>query len=115
MIHKHVDNGAGGVEFLVRDSLSFGRMNSIPSKRLASILGFRSVRALQKQIERERAAGAVILSDPRGGGYYLSEDPVSLERFIRTLNARAANTLRAAQSAQRALDAAAGQARLEEV
>ena len=93
----------------VRDSLHFGRDNAISSRDLAEALGFQTVRDLQKQIERERAAGAVILSDCHGGGYYLSDDPVELLRFTRTLNARARNTIKAAQSAQRALDAAAGQ------
>ena len=91
------------------DSLKYGRENAIPSKELAETLGFRSVRDLQKAVEAERAAGAVILSDPCGGGYYLSDDPAELRRFTRTLNARAKNTLKAAESAQRALDAATGQ------
>lgn len=93
----------------VRDSLPFGRENAIPSKDLAEALGFQTVRDLQKAIERERASGAVILSDCHGGGYYLSNDPEELLRFTRTLNARARNTIKAAQSAQRALDAATGQ------
>lgn len=94
------------MDMKVFDSLHYGKENAIPSKALAKALGFQSVRDLQKQIERERAAGAVILSDPCGGGYYLSNDPHELRRFTRTLNARAKNTLRAAESAQRALDAA---------
>lgn len=94
------------MDMKVFDSLRCGKENAIPSKTLAKALGFQSVRDLQKQIERERAAGAVILSDPCGGGYYLSHDPHELRRFTRTLNARAKNTLRAAESAQRALDAA---------
>lgn len=93
----------------VFDSLRYGKENAVPSKILAKALGFQSVRDLQKQIERERAAGAVILSDPCGGGYYLSDDPAELLRFTRTLNARARNTIKAAQSAQMALDAATGQ------
>lgn len=93
----------------VYDVLRYGRDNAIPSKDLANALGFQTVRDLQKQIERERAAGAVILSDCHGGGYYLSNDPEELLRFTRTLNARARNTIKAAQSAQRALDAATGQ------
>ena len=80
---------------------------------LAEALGFRSVRDLQKQIEKERAAGAVILSDPCGGGYYLSDDPAELLRFTRTLEARARNTIKAAESARRALDAATGQESME--
>lgn len=93
----------------VQSSLFYGRENAIPSKTLAEVLGYPSTRELQKQIERERAAGAVILSDSHGGGYYLSNDPDELRRFTRTLNARARNTIRAAQSAQMALDAASGQ------
>lgn len=93
----------------VYDSLRYGREKAIPSKALAETLGFRSVRDLQKAVERERAAGAVILSDPCGGGYYLSNDPDELRRFTQTLNARARNTMKAAESAQRALDAATGQ------
>ncbi len=93
----------------VLDLLHYGRENAIPSKALAKAVGFQSVRELQKQIERERAAGAVILSDPCGGGYYLSNDPAELRRFTRTLHARARNTIKAAESAQRPLNAVAGQ------
>ena len=95
---------------VIYDFLRYGRKNAISSKALAEALGFRTVRELQKQIERERAAGAVILSTCHGGGgYYLSQDPEELHRFTKTLNSRAANTFKAAQSAQRALDAASGQ------
>lgn len=100
------------MDMKVFDYLHYGKENAIPSKILAKALGFQSVRDLQKQIERERAAGAVILSDPCGGGYYLSNDPAELRRFTQTLNARARNTMKAAESAQRALDAATGQERM---
>ena len=101
------------MDMKVFDSLRYGKENAIPSKTLAKALGFQSVRDLQKQIERERAAGAVILSDPCGGGYYLSNDPAELLRFTRTLEARARNTIKAAESAHRALDAATGQESME--
>lgn len=97
----------------VRDSLQYGRENAIPLKVLAAALGFSSVRDLQRAVEAERAAGAVILVDSSGGGYYLSDDPAELERFTRTMNARARNTMRAAISAQQALDDATGQQRVE--
>lgn len=100
------------MQFRVRDSLYYGKGNAIPSKQLAKLLGFRSVRDLQKRIEFERAHGAVILSDPCGAGYYLSDDPAELAKFTRTLNARARNTIRAAESAQRALDEVTGQERM---
>ena len=101
------------MRFLVRDSLRYGKAAAIASKPLAEALGFRSVRELQKQIERERSAGAVILSDPCGGAYYLSDDPAELLRFTRTLEARAKNTIKAAESAHRALDASTGQKSME--
>ncbi len=97
------------MNFRVRDSLHYGKSNAIRSKALAKSLGFRSVRDLQKRIELERAHGAVILSDACGAGYYLSNDPSELERFTRTLNARARNTIRAEESAQRALNNLTGQ------
>lgn len=100
------------MKFRVRDSLHYGKESAIPSKTLAKALSFRSVRELQKAVEAERAAGAVILCDSQGAGYYLSDDPVELRKFIKTLNARAKNTIRAAESAQRALDAATGQERI---
>ena len=103
----------GTVKLKVRDALPFGRENAIPAKALADALGFPTTRELRKQIERDRAAGAVILSDCHRGGYYLSNDPEELRRFTRTLNARAKNTAKAAQSAQEALDAATGQERME--
>ena len=46
----------------ITDYLPTGKENAIPSKTLAEILGFDTVRELQKAIERERQAGAVILS-----------------------------------------------------
>lgn len=101
------------MNFPVRDFLRFGRENAIASKRLAATLGFSTVRDLQAEVARERAAGAVILSDTHGGGYFLSDEPAELERFARTLEARARNTVLAAQSARRALDAATGQQAVE--
>lgn len=94
---------------IVYESLNYGRENAVKSTELARRLGFKTVRELQKHIEAERAAGYVILSDSQGAGYYLSNDPVELRRFVNTLNARAANTIRASESAQRALDSATAQ------
>ena len=93
----------------VYDVLPYGLENAVPTKELVRILGLQNDRELRKQIERERAAGAVILSDCHRGGYYLSNDPEELRRFTRTLQSRARNTAKAAESAQRALDAASGQ------
>lgn len=94
---------------IVYASLQYGRKNAIRSATLARLLGFKTVRELQKQVEVERAAGYVILCDSQGAGYYLSDDPEELRRFVNTLNARARNTIKAAQSAQQALNELTGQ------
>lgn len=94
---------------IVYSSLQYGRENAIRSADLAKMLGYKTVRELQKQVESERSAGYVILCDSHGAGYYLSDDPVELRRFINTLNARAVNTIRASESAQRALNDITGQ------
>ena len=96
----------------IYDLLPEGREAAIPARDLARIVGLSSTRSLQHQIERERAGGAVILSRS-DGGYYRSNNPEELRRFIRTLDARAKNTARAAASARQALDAATGQVRME--
>ena len=98
---------------IVYDALQFGRKNAIPAKTLMQLLGFRNKRSLQHQIERERNAGFVILADFESGGYFKSNDPDELRQFTRTMNAKARNTLRALESAERALDAATGQQRME--
>lgn len=96
----------------IYDLLPEGRESAIPARDLARMVGLPSVRQLQEAIARERSAGAVILSRV-DGGYYRSSDPEELHRFIRTLDARAKNTARAAASARQALDAATGQTGME--
>lgn len=87
--------------FPVRDLLSEGKENAIPAKDLTDILGMGSVRELQQEIARERAAGAVILSTCQdGGGYYLPATDQEVREFIRTLESRGKNTLLALKSAR---------------
>ena len=97
----------------ITDYLPTGKENAIPSKTLAEILGFDTVRELQKAIERERQAGAVILSTcTEGGGYFLPANETEIREFIRTLSNRAKNTRRSMESALVALDGMTGQMRL---
>ena len=85
----------------IADFLPRGAENAVPSRYLVNILGFRSVRDLQKAIERERNAGAVILSTcTDGGGYFLPDSPEEIRRFIRTLSSRARNSDKALESAR---------------
>lgn len=102
------------MKMIVRDCLPYGRENAVSGKVLSVALGLPGVRELQRQIAREREAGAVILSDQHRGGYYLSDDPEELQQFVQTMNAKARNTARAAQSAQRALSAATGQISIDQ-
>lgn len=97
----------------ITDYLPTGKENAIPGKTLAEILGFDTVRELQKAIERERQAGAVILSTcTEGGGYFLPANETEIREFIRTLSNRAKNTRRSMESALDALDGMTGQMRL---
>ena len=97
----------------ITDYLPTGKENAIPSKTLAEILGFDTVRERQKAIERERQAGAVILSTcTEGGGYFLPANETEIREFIRTLSNRAKNTRRSMESALDALDGMTGQMRL---
>lgn len=87
--------------FPVQEVLHQGHENAINAQYLADILGFDSVRELQKQIAHERKAGAVILSTcENGGGYYLPGDEWEVRRFIQTLESRARNTMAALRSAK---------------
>lgn len=95
---------------IVYNILPYGRDHAISWQNLVNILGFKSKRELQKQIERERNCGFVILTDFTGGGYFKSADPADLKRFICTMNRKAKNTHRAIISAQRELNRVSGQA-----
>ena len=94
---------------IVYDTLPYGRNNAISWRDLANRLGFKSKRELQKQIESERKCGYVILTDFTGKGYFRSEEPDDLKRFIRTMEAKARNTRIAIISAERELNKATGQ------
>lgn len=105
---------AGFVERL----LPHGAAHAIPTAALVALCGFRSARELQRQIERERMTGALILSrSGDGGGYYLPDDGEAGRReiaaFVRTVNARAVNSLRTLQTARRALKQLDGQTAME--
>lgn len=94
---------------IVYDALPHGRNNAIPWRDLVAQLGFGSKRELQKHIEVERRHGFVILTDFTGKGYFRSDDPDDLKRFIATMNAKAVNTRIAILSAERELNRVSGQ------
>lgn len=101
---------------LVKDFLRPGRENAVPSRELAALCGCGSVRELQSEIAKERAAGEVILSSTaHGGGYYLPGNEDEVLEFIATLSRRAGNTFAALRSARAYLDRMPGQQKMEEV
>lgn len=99
---------------MIQDYLLPGKKNAVRSKVLAAACGFKTVRELQAAVERERRAGAVILSTTLdGGGYYLPANADEVGVFVRTLRNRAKNTLASVRSAEEYLRRMDGQERLE--
>lgn len=89
---------------IVADILPQGKDNTMGAGALCSRLGFESIRELQKEIARERAAGAVILSTcQEDGGYFLPRNVREVKEFIKTLENRGRNTLRVLESARELL------------
>lgn len=89
---------------MVKEILKTGKANALSPEYLAARLNLGTVRALQKQVEKERREGAVILSSSvPPGGYYLPGGRREVTEFIRTLEKRAGGTLEALNSARRYL------------
>lgn len=90
---------------MIEEILHTGIQNALSPEYLAAVTGLDGVRAVQKQIERERRSGAVILSSTQPpGGYYLPANREEVRRFIRTLENRAGETMRALDSARKYLE-----------
>ncbi len=92
--------------------LSKGKETAVSSAALAELLWFCSVRMLQKDIEKARESGQLILLVTTGG-YYLPADDKEAEEFIATLKRRALMTLRAIKHARHYLNETKGQMSLE--
>ncbi|MEF2877351.1 MAG: hypothetical protein U0N90_02940 [Blautia sp.] len=89
---------------MIYEFLEVGEENALSPEYLKAALGFRTIRALQKQIEQERAQGKVILSSTiPPGGYYLPSNKNEIRRFIRTLENRGSRTLAALNGAKELL------------
>lgn len=86
---------------MVYEVLKVGEKNALSPDYLRVILGFKSNRALQKQIEKERGQGKVILSSTQPpGGYYLPDSPMAIRKFCITMENRANRTLDALSGAK---------------
>lgn len=90
---------------MVEEILHTGIQNALSPEYLTAVLNLGTVRALQKQIERERREGAVILSSTQPPGrYYLPANREEVRQFVRTLENRAGETMRALDSARKYLE-----------
>ena len=86
---------------MVYEILKIGERNALSPDYLRMSLGFTSNRAVQKQIEKERGQGKVILSSTTSpGGYYLPDSPMAIRKFCVTLENRANRTLDALNGAK---------------
>jgi len=99
-------------QFDYENILPRGKTNAVPATVLAERMGFHSVRMLQKDIEKVRESGQLIMSAATGG-YYLPADDGEVEEFIATLRSRALMTLRTIKHARRYLNETKGQMTLE--
>jgi len=86
----------------IADLLSHGPENGQKISDLERLTGWTS-REIRKQIERDRRAGTLILSDNKNG-YFMASDPAEAQRFPRSMKHRAREILRTA----RAIEGAAG-------
>lgn len=108
----HTGDQSGKTEFPIMNLLPVGKENAISTTELVRLTGCKSARDLQERIAYERNHGAVICSGS-GRGYWKPKDRQEIQEFVRTMDARALNTLRAAKSARAALKIPAGQQVIE--
>lgn len=99
---------------LIWPLLGVGMANAISREVLAVVLGV-TEREVRRLVSRERKAGLPIISSAEHAGYYRPASPGDIERFARSMRSRARETLAVADAARRALDAAVGQERIQEV
>ena len=104
----HTGNQSGKTEFPIMNLLPVGKENAISTVDLVRLTGGKSSRELQERIAYERNHGAVICSGS-GRGYWRPKDRQEILEFVKTMDSRALNTLRAAKSARAVLKVPAGQ------
>ena len=104
----HTEGQSGKTDFLIEGLLPVGKENAVTTQELVKMSGCGSARELQQRIAYEREHGAIICSGS-GRGYWKPKNRQEIQQFVKTMNARALNTLKAARSAKRALRVPEGQ------
>ncbi|MCX4372029.1 MAG: hypothetical protein OSJ58_09385 [Dysosmobacter sp.] len=97
-----ITDGAERQPGFIAGLLLYGPENGLTLKDLVHITQWPE-RAIRKEIEVERRAGALIMSDNRNG-YFLTDDPAVARKFVHSMRHRA----RQIWSTARATEAAAG-------
>lgn len=101
-ITKDTTAPSSGQALKISSLLSHGAENGVTLHHLEKLTDLPG-REVRRQIERERRAGALIVSDNQHG-YFLADDPAEAQRFARSMQHRAREILRTA----RAIEEAAG-------
>lgn len=100
---------------MVHEQLKRGKENAMTKAELMELCGFTDTRALQLQIAKERADGAIICSTTAGqGGYFLPQDKEEVREFIKSMTSRARKTFNAIKSARKYMKIIDGQMCIEE-
>lgn len=93
-------NEAGRQPGFIESLLLYGAENGQTISDLERLTGQRS-REIRKQIEQERRAGALIISD-NAHGYYLTNDPAEAQRFTQSMLHRSREIARTARAVEKA-------------
>lgn len=91
--------------------LPIGASNAISGKELAAILGYKNLRLLSRQVQRERLVGAPICAAVSGDrrGYYLTDEPAELQQYISALDRRLREIRRTRDACEHTLRKMTGQ------
>lgn len=98
----HAKGQSGKTTPTIESLLPVGKENAVTTQELVKITGCGSARELQQHIAYEREHGAIICSGS-GRGYWKPKNRQEIQQFVKTMNARALNTLKAAKGAKIAL------------
>lgn len=77
-----------------------GAGNAVPLRQLTAMTG-RDERVVRAQIERERRAGALIVSD-NVAGYWLADNAADVKRFCQSMRGRAQQIITTSEALERA-------------
>ena len=67
----------------ITDYIGIGQENAVTREQLQIRSGIKDDRKIRKLIEQARFEGIPIINNQDGSGYYITNDPEELERYIR--------------------------------